>query len=185
MANNHFEISRGIKSLFNFIRNIFIFHIRYPWVKIGHNVHSHWSTCFWSPRKHIFIGNDVGIGHGCLILVDIEIGNKVLIADNVAFLNSDEHRYDIVGKTIWDSGNGHKYKIIVEDDVWLGHGVIVLSPAHIGHGAIVAAGSVVTKDVLPYSIVGGNPAKVIKMRFDPDQIVQHEKVLNIEGALRR
>jgi acetyltransferase-like isoleucine patch superfamily enzyme len=170
-------MNERIECLFNDLRNVFLFHIRYPWIKIGHNVHSHWSTRFWSPRKHIIIGNDVGIGHDCSFLVDIEIGNKVLIANNVAFLNSDEHRYDIVGKTIWDSGNGWGYMVIVEDDVWLGHGSIVLSPARIGRGAIVAAGSVVTKDVPAYSIVGGNPAALIKMRFSPDQIFDHERIL--------
>ena len=178
-------MSQRIKLLFNGLRNILIFHIRFPWVKIGHNVHCHWSTRFWSPRKHITIGNDVGIGHGCIFLVDIEIGNKVLIAYNVAFLNSDEHKYDVVGKTIWDSGNGYEYKIIVEDDVWIGHGAIVLSPAHIGRGAIVAAGSVLTKDVPAYSIVGGNPASLIKMRFTPDQISAHEEILIKAGELKR
>jgi acetyltransferase-like isoleucine patch superfamily enzyme len=185
MAKGCSKMNLQTKSLLNVMRNILIFHIRYPWVKIGRNVHSHWSTRFWSPRKHIIIGNDVGIGHSCIFLTDIEIGNKVLIANNVAFLNSNEHRYDVVGKRIWDSGNGYEYMVIVEDDVWLGHGVIVLSPSRIRRGAIVAAGSVLTKDVPAYSIVGGNPASFIKMRFTPDQIVEHEKILIESGELKR
>lgn len=146
-------------------------------------MHCHWSTRFWSPRKHIIIGNNVGIGYGCNFLVDIEIGNKILIANNVAFLNSDEHKYDIVGKSIWDSGNGYEYMVVVEDDVWIGHGAIVLSPVRIGRGSIIAAGSVLTKNVAAYSIVGGNPANLIKMRFTPDQIIQHEEALKA-AALR-
>jgi acetyltransferase-like isoleucine patch superfamily enzyme len=185
MAKSHSEMNQRIKSLLNVMRNIFIFHIRYPWVKIGRNVHCQWTTHFWSPRKHITIGNNVGIGHGCIFHVDIEIGNKVLIANNVAFLNSDEHRYDVVGKTIWDSAHGYEYKVIVEDDVWLGYGAIVLSPVRIGRGAIVAAGSVLTKDVPAYSIVGGNPASLIKMRFTPDQIIDHEEILIKAGELKR
>lgn len=166
-----------IKFLLNAIRNLLIFHIRYPWIKKGHNVHCQWSTRFWSPRKHIVLGNYVGIGPGCIFLVDTEIGNKVLIGPNVAFLNSDDHHYDIVGKTMWDSDRGDKHNIVVEDDVWIGHGAILLSPVRIGRGAIVAAGSVVVKDVPNYSIVGGNPASILKMRFTPDQIVAHEAML--------
>lgn len=100
-----------------------------------------------------------------------------MIASNVAFLNSDEHLYDIVGKTMWDSGKGYKYKVIIEDDVWIGHGAIVLSPARIGRGAIIAAGSVVTNDTPAYSIVGGNPSKIIKIRFLPHEISAHEEIL--------
>lgn len=108
---------------------------------------------------------------------DTTIGNHVAIASYVAFLNSDDHRYDIIGKTMWDSGRGDKYEIIVEDDVWIGHGAIILAPAKVGRGSIVAAGSVVNKDVPRYSIVGGVPAKVLKMRFTLEQIIEHERLL--------
>jgi len=101
----------------------------------------------------------------------------VLIAACCAFLNRDDHRYDIVGKAIWDSGRGDAHKIVIEDDVWIGHGVIVLSNVTIGRGAVIAAGSVVNKDVPPYGIVGGVPAKVLKMRFTPEQIKEHERIL--------
>lgn len=168
---------RYLKELINSFRNVFIFRIRYPWIKTGRNVHCHLSDRFWSPRKRIVIGSDVGFGHCCIIMADTKIGNKVLIASNVAFLNSDEHRYDIVGKYIWDSAQGYKYNIVVEDDVWIGHGAILLSPARIGRGAIIAAGSVVIKDVPAYAIIGGNPARMIKMRFSQEQIADHEKLL--------
>ena len=61
---------------------------------------------------------------------------------------------------------GTKGSIIVKDDVWIGTNAIICSGVTIGQGAIIAAGAVVTKDVAPYAIVGGNPAKVIKYRFD-------------------
>ncbi len=166
-----------VKAALNVIRNFLNFRIRHPWIRYGRHVHCQWTTRFWSPNRHIIIGDLVGIGHECLFQADTEIGNKVLIASYVGFLNSDDHRFDVVGKAIWDSGRGDKYRIIVEDDVWIGHGVIILSPATIGRGSIVAAGSVVTRDVPRYAIVGGTPAKVIRMRFTAEQIAEHERLL--------
>lgn len=70
-----------------------------------------------------------------------------------------------------------KGAIIVDDDVWIGYGATIMSGVHIGQGAVVAAGAVVTKDVPPYAIVGGVPAKVIKYRFEPEMI---EELLKID-----
>ena len=58
------------------------------------------------------------------------------------------------------------HRVTIGHDTWLGHGAIVLPGRHVGHGAVVGAGAVVTKDVAPYEIVAGNPAKRIRMRFD-------------------
>ncbi len=60
--------------------------------------------------------------------------------------------------------------IVVEDDVWIGFGATILSGVHIGQGAVVAAGALVTKDVPPYAIVGGVPAKLIKYRFEQELV---------------
>lgn len=170
-------LGRRVKAALNVIRNLLIFRVRYPWIKRGRHVHCQWSTRFWSPHHHIVLGDWVGIGHACLFLATTEIGNKVMIASNVAFLNSDDHRFDVLGRAMWDSGRGDRFQIVVEDDVWIGHGAILLSPVTIGRGSIVAAGSVVTRDVPRYAIVGGNPAKIIKMRFSAEQIVEHEFLL--------
>jgi acetyltransferase-like isoleucine patch superfamily enzyme len=166
-----------IKYILNNIRNVLIFDLRYPWIKHGKNTHCQSSTTFWSPHKHIILGDNVGIGPRCMFQCDTIIGNKVAIAGDVAFLNSDDHNYNVIGKTMWDSGRGDKFKIIVHDDVWIGHGTIILSPAEIGRGSIIAAGSVVTKDVAPYSIVGGVPARFIKYRFTKEEILEHERLL--------
>lgn len=106
------------------------------------------------------------------------IGNYVSIADNVCFILGGNHPYSGFStypfKVVFF---GHKAEamtkgpIIIEDDVWIGHGSIILSGVKIGQGAIVAAGSVVTKNVPIYSIVGGNPATVIKYRFS-DKIIE-------------
>ena len=80
----------------------------------------------------------------------------------------DEHDYV-------DSEN--KYFVIIGNDVWIGNKVLIMDGINIGDGAVIAAGAVVTKDVEPYSIVGGVPAKIIKKRFTEEQI---DKLLNIK-----
>ena len=67
--------------------------------------------------------------------------------------------------------------IVVEEDVWLGARVTLLVGSHIGRGAIVGAGSVVRSYIPPYSIVLGNPAKIVGFRFLPEEIIEHEKEL--------
>ncbi len=68
-------------------------------------------------------------------------------------------------------------EIIVEEDCWVGAGCCLLSHSHIGRGAVVAAGSIVTKDIPPYAVVAGSPAKVIASRFSLEQIIKHETIL--------
>jgi acetyltransferase-like isoleucine patch superfamily enzyme len=136
-----------------------------------------WSTDMWSPHRHICLGHNVQFGPGCVIECDIKFGNNILVARNVVFIGKDAHRFDIVGVPIWNCPRGDKLGVLVEDDVWIGHGAIVLSGVTIGRGAVVAAGAVVVSDVPTYAIVGGNPAKVIKMRFSPyDQLVHEQRL---------
>ena len=104
------------------------------------------------------------------------IGSYCSIAPNVRFLLGGEHQlysistYPFKVLTFGESREaGSKGDIVIKDDVWLCEGAIISSGVTIGQGAIVAAGAVVTKDVEPYSIVGGNPAKIIKYRF-PENI---------------
>lgn len=123
----------------------------------------------------------MGIGSYCTVLCDLEVGNNVMIAPFCAFVNSDDHLTHIVGKTMWQSGRGDKFKIVIEDDVWVGYGSIVLTPARIGCGSVVAAGSVVTEDIPPYAIVAGVPARVIRMRFTKEEIIEHEHLLKGGG----
>jgi acetyltransferase-like isoleucine patch superfamily enzyme len=70
----------------------------------------------------------------------------------------------------------NKYSVVIGNDVWIGYGATLMAGVTVGDGAIVAAGAVVTKDVPPYAIVGGVPAKVIKYRFDDEQIAFLEKL---------
>lgn len=142
-------------------------------------------TVFWAPNR-ITIGNNTYIGKYCTVQADAEIGNNVLIANNVGLIGRYDHDFSIVGKTIkespkiGDSGYSFKglgQKVIIEDDVWIGFGSVVMTGVVVGRGSIVAAGSVVTRDVAPYSIVGGVPAKQIGYRFESEQIREHEALL--------
>jgi acetyltransferase-like isoleucine patch superfamily enzyme len=74
-------------------------------------------------------------------------------------------------------------QLVIEQDCWIGFGAIVLSGVTIGRGAIVAAGAVVTCDVPPYAIVAGNPVRVLGARFTPEQIVEHERILNASDSV--
>ncbi len=101
------------------------------------------------------------------------IGSYCSVAQNVRFLLGGEHctntisTYPFKVRSFgWQQEAGCKGDIVIHDDVWLCEGVIICSGVTIGQGAVVAAGAVVTKSVEPYAVVGGNPARFIKWRFD-------------------
>lgn len=113
------------------------------------------------------------------------IGSFVSIASNVLFILGGNHQINTFTtfpiKTIFlkfspELDAQTKGEIVVEDEVWIGANVIIMSGVKIGMGAIIAAGSVVTKDVQPFSIVGGNPAKFIKWRIPSDLIEERKKI---------
>ena len=113
----------------------------------------------------------------------LTIGNFVSIAPNVAFMLSADHFLDHISTYPFKAKSDEqaleglsKGDITVDDDVWIGYGAVILSGVHIGQGAGVAAGAVVTKDVPPYAIAGGVPAKVMKYRFSDDLIAELMKV---------
>lgn len=139
------------------------------------------STKIWAPHKDVVLGHHVQFGANCRIQCDIKIGSYVLIASNVSFIGKDDHRVDLPEKAIWNSGRGDNYKTIVGNDVWIGHGTIVIGGVTIGDGAVIAAGSVVTKDVAPCTIVGGNPARFIKNRF-PNELDKEKHIQYLQSS---
>ena len=135
--------------------------------------------------RNITIGNDVYIGPHALFLCtesQIFIGSKVLFGPHVTIIGGD-HRITDVGRFIYDVLDKHPeddQDVHIEDDVWIGTNTTLLKGVTVGRGAVVAAGALVTKDVPPYAIVGGVPAKVLKYRFTPEQIQEHERQLYAE-----
>lgn len=153
-------------------------------IKLGKTSTFGRGTVFYAPNR-IMIGENVYIGKYCSLETDIEIGNDVLVGNNVGLIGKYDHDFSCVGKCIKNSPwigdadylfKGKNLKIVIENDVWIGYGVIIVSGVRIGHGAIVAAGSVVLKDVEPYTIVAGNPAKEVSRRFTAEQIKLHESM---------
>jgi len=172
-----FKLVLKIRAIANWIRTQVYFGFKAPWVKRHGMVRIPWGVDLWSPHNDIELGDRVQFAPGCIIHCDAKIGNHVLFARNVALVGRDDHTFNIVGKSIWDSPRGDSAKIVIGNDVWLGHGAIVLSGVTIGSGSIVAAGAVVVTDVPPCSIVGGNPAKVIRARFDAQMTKEHLKLV--------
>jgi len=106
------------------------------------------------------------------------IGSYCSIGSGTKFIMGSEHKYDVITTYPFKVKLlGEEYEavtkgpIILGDDVWIGEDALILSGVNIGQGAIIAARSVVVKDIEPYSIVGGNPAKEIKKRFS-DNIIE-------------
>ena len=108
------------------------------------------------------IGDNSGIGMRSHVEA-VEIGKNVMIGPELIVFSGNK-RFDRTDIPMIEQTSDEVSPVVIEDDVWIGARVIILPGRTIGQGAIVGAGSVVTKDVDPYSIVGGNPARVIGHR---------------------
>lgn len=140
----------------------------------------------FAPHR-LTIGRDVYIGKLCTIECDGRIGDEVMIANAVGIVGRHDHDYTVVGKSIrrapWVGDadyvdGGRNNAVTIGSDVWIGYGAIVLSGVTVGRGAIVAAGAVVTRDVAPYAIVAGNPARQVASRFSAEDVGRHEALLS-------
>lgn len=129
--------------------------------------------------SNIELGNNVYIGCDSTFMssdAKIIIGNKVVFGPH-CFLISGNHRFDVIGKFILDVHEKRPQDdadIMIDEDCWLGANCIILKGVHIGRGCVIGAGSIVTKDIPPYSIY---TSKGIRPRFSPEQIIEHEKAL--------
>lgn len=116
--------------------------------------------------RQLRIGSHSGFGVDCLCTGDISVGNYVMMGPEVMIFTVN-HRADDVTRPMLTQGERPMQPVVIEDDVWIGARVIILPGVRVGTGAILAAGAIVTKDVPPYAIMGGNPAKPIKWRRPP------------------
>ena len=141
----------------------------------GKNVYVGDSCSFTYPT--ITVGDNVFIGECCLFH---SVHGQIIIGDHVMFgpgvhIHGGNHVTNQVGKymdqiTKKDNSDGI---VKIDNDVWIGANAIVLKGVHIGEGSVIGAGSVVTKDVEPYTINAGIPSKKIKMRFSEEELAEH------------
>ncbi len=109
------------------------------------------------------IGDHSGVGIDAQISRGVTIGKHVMMGPEVVMLTT-AHRHNRLDMPMGMQGGVEIRPIVIEDDVWIGQRAIILPGVTIGTGCIVGAGAVVTKSFPPYSVIGGNPAKIIKSR---------------------
>lgn len=134
--------------------------------------------------ENLSVGDGTSIPKGSTFYcteAPLTIGKKVIFGPKPTIITGD-HRTDILGKHIIDVNVGEKLRendmpVVIEDGCWIGANVTILKGVTIGRGSVIAAGAVVTKSCKPYSIIGGVPAMLIKMRFSQEQIDEHERLL--------
>jgi len=134
-------------------------------VKIGKNFRALPITTIENPAG-ISIGDNVWISKNVALYAHngITIRNDVIIAKDVSLISGD-HDFTKTGTKINKQGmKKHNKQIVIGDDVWIGEKAIILKSVNIGKGSVIGAGAVVTKDVPKFTIVVGNPAKIIKRR---------------------
>ncbi|WP_369052482.1 acyltransferase [Kineococcus terrestris] len=119
--------------------------------------------------KGVSVGDRSDIGMDALVIGPVRIGRDVMMGPRCVLLAS-AHETSRVDVPMNQQGFREDRPIVVEDDVWIGAGCVVLPGRRIGTGSIVGAGSVVVSDVPPWTVVAGNPARVVKRRRPGDQV---------------
>ena len=145
-------------------------------IELGNGVYIGRDVELSADTRHLLIHEESSIQDRCILIGEVEIGRYCTFAPNV-YISSGRHYYDfkpeyyirdqdaLVQKTPELAKHLSK-KVIIEDDCWLGINVVVMSGITIGKGSVIGANSVVTKNVEPYSVMTGAPAKLIKKRLD-------------------
>lgn len=159
------------------LRTEYLRKVKYRKYKIGKGLFIGRRTRIWAKEK-VDIGVNFYMGKDSLIESDVIIGDNVMWGSKVAVIGRYDHHYHQVGTPIrlamkitdadynW---KGLGVVTIIENDVWVGYGSTILGGVKIGEGSVIGAGSLVTKDVDPYSIYAGIPARRIRGRFDNEE----------------
>lgn len=162
------------KQLLKNLRMWFLLHTVYRSARVGRNFHVAWKVKIHKPGFRA--GDDVYIGPYSEIAPHVHLGDFTSLSSYVCITGAD-HLYDKPGLPIKYAGRPGSVITKIGKDVLIGHGATILRGLTIGNGAIVGAGAVVTKDVPPYAVVGGVPAKLIRFRFNIDGQKIHEQML--------
>lgn len=113
--------------------------------------------------RRIEIGDYSGIGRNCLVQGGVKIGKYVMMGPEV-YIYTQNHDFQKTDIPMSQQGFAEEKPVVIEDDVWIGSRVTILPGVRICSGSIIGASAVVTKDVPPYCVVAGNPAKIVKTR---------------------
>ncbi len=156
------------------IRRIVIFFGSRGFASVGENLFFNPLTCKIRGTNLVEIGDRVFIGNGASFSVHkgLKIGNDVLFGPEVLIL-SGNHPIDNIGMRINQFEVGLDGHCIIQDDVWIGARAIIIGEVEIGEGAVIAAGAVVTKNIPPYTVVGGVPCRPIRRRFSDEELQKH------------
>lgn len=155
---NPFVHQRGKGSIIR--RNVILDVLPFRKFIIGKNTIIEDFSCVNNGMGDVIIGDNCAIGLRNTLIAPVTIGNNVILAQNVC-LSGLNHGYVDIHTPIRDQ-KCTTAQITVEDDCWIGANVVITAGVTIGRHAVVAAGSVVTKDVPPFSVVGGNPAHLLR-----------------------
>jgi acetyltransferase-like isoleucine patch superfamily enzyme len=176
-----------MKKILLSIRDYYLSRIKWRTYTIGRNFHAGARVRIWA-KETLRIGDNFYIGRDSQIETNCIIGNNVIIANKVGIIGKYDHCYQQIGTSIRLSSQirdkdydwkGKGLVTTIGDDVWIGYGATVLGGVNIGDGAIIAAGSVVIKDVEAYTIYGGNPARKLGDRFESvEDKLEHILLIN-------
>ncbi len=165
----YYSIAQYLPSSYNFLGG-FSKRLRYMCVKkifksCGKNVNIERKAHFGSGRN-IVIGNNSGLGENCNIPSNTIIGENVMMGPN-CYIIKYNHSFSCTDIPMNQQGfqSEENVQTVIEDDVWIGMNVLMTPGRHISRGSIIAAGCLLCKDFPEFSIVGGNPSKLIKTRL--------------------
>lgn len=113
--------------------------------------------------RRVSIGDFSGVGYRCQVQGNVKIGDHVMMGPEV-YIYTQNHKMDRTDIPMDEQGFAEEKAVVIEDDVWIGSRVTILPGVTIGKGSVIGASAVVTKDVPPYSVAAGNPARVVKSR---------------------
>lgn len=165
-----------MKNIYKRIRVFLLIKFKYSFIHVGRGFYCG-KTLNIRP-KTVHVGNFVYIGsYANLAVSQLIIEDFVMLGPRVGIVGGD-HCYNKIGTPIIFSGRDIEKPVHIKKDVWIGYNSTILHGVTIGEGSIIAANSLIIKDVPPYSIVGGTPAKVLKKRFEKDEdAFLHSKII--------
>ena len=177
----------ALKRLLNWVELVWVETLPYglianrikKWILIRHGAQigenpTIYSGVWIQPIRGLNLGNNVSIGKNVLITTagGITVGNNVMIGHGSTIITANHIIPEGIGQIRF---SGHENKpVIIEEDVWIAAQAVILPGVRIGRGSVIAAGAVVTKDVPPFSIAGGVPARIIKHRLKTEDSVDKQ-----------